>query len=174
MKKRNSLFFCMLAVVACVLALSAAAATFEPDSDGQYKVELEMQANNQYLMFVLKGNYDQTNYIEAYANAEDDDILYFEQKTSDADGKVTFGPFVPSGYYDATIILGGTNLDEPYLAGYLSAAGVSNSASITVSGLEQTYPVKGIDSDDYVAELLGIKDGLHPYCIVAIGYPEAE
>ena len=143
----------MLAVVACVLALSAAAATFEPDSDGQYKVELEMQANNQYLMFVLKGNYDQTNYIEAYANAEDDDILYFEQKTSDADGKVTFGPFVPSGYYDATIILGGTNLDEPYLAGYLSAAGVSNSASITVSGLEQTYTVKGIDSDDYVAEL---------------------
>ena len=33
---------------------------------------------------------------------------------------------------------------------------------------------EGERADDYVAELLGIKDGLHPYCIVAIGYPEAE
>ena len=33
---------------------------------------------------------------------------------------------------------------------------------------------EGERADDYVAELLGIKDGLHPYCIVAISYPEAE
>ena len=33
---------------------------------------------------------------------------------------------------------------------------------------------EGERADDYVTELLGIKDGLHPYCIVAIGYPEAE
>lgn len=31
---------------------------------------------------------------------------------------------------------------------------------------------EGAGADDYVAELLGIKDGLRPYCIVAIGYPE--
>ena len=30
----------------------------------------------------------------------------------------------------------------------------------------------GRTSDDYVRELLGIKDELHPYCVVAIGYPE--
>ena len=32
----------------------------------------------------------------------------------------------------------------------------------------------GRTSDDYVSELLGIKEGLHPYCVVAIGYPEEE
>ena len=32
----------------------------------------------------------------------------------------------------------------------------------------------GKTSDEYVSELLGVKDGLHPYCVVAIGYPEDE
>lgn len=32
----------------------------------------------------------------------------------------------------------------------------------------------GAKSNDYVANLLGIKEGLKPYCIVAIGYPEEE
>lgn len=31
---------------------------------------------------------------------------------------------------------------------------------------------QGARADDYVAELLGIKDGLRPYCIVAIGYSQ--
>ena len=30
----------------------------------------------------------------------------------------------------------------------------------------------GAKAEDYVAELLGIKDGLRPYCVVAVGYPE--
>lgn len=30
----------------------------------------------------------------------------------------------------------------------------------------------GMTSDAYVRELLGLKDGLMPYCVVAIGYPE--
>ena len=30
----------------------------------------------------------------------------------------------------------------------------------------------GPRSDQYVTDLLGIKDGLKPYCVVAIGYPE--
>lgn len=32
----------------------------------------------------------------------------------------------------------------------------------------------GPKSNDYVTELLGIKDGLRPYCVVAIGYPEED
>lgn len=32
----------------------------------------------------------------------------------------------------------------------------------------------GKQAEDYVAGLLGIKEGLHPYCIIAIGYPEEE
>jgi nitroreductase len=33
---------------------------------------------------------------------------------------------------------------------------------------------EGKTSDEYVSELLGVKEGLHPYCVVAIGYPEDE
>lgn len=32
----------------------------------------------------------------------------------------------------------------------------------------------GAKAEDYVADLLGIKDGLKPYCVVAIGYPEED
>ncbi len=31
---------------------------------------------------------------------------------------------------------------------------------------------EGARADEYVSELLGVKDGLHPYCVIAIGYPE--
>ena len=33
---------------------------------------------------------------------------------------------------------------------------------------------EGAAAEDYVTELLGIKDGLRPYCVVAIGYPVEE
>ena len=32
----------------------------------------------------------------------------------------------------------------------------------------------GAKADEYVSGLLGLKDGLHPYCVVAIGYPQME
>lgn len=33
---------------------------------------------------------------------------------------------------------------------------------------------EGAKAEDYVRDLLGIKDGLNPYCAIAIGYPEEE
>lgn len=33
---------------------------------------------------------------------------------------------------------------------------------------------EGAKAEDYVTELLGIKDGMHPYCVIAIGYPVEE
>ena len=33
---------------------------------------------------------------------------------------------------------------------------------------------EGAKAEDYVIELLGIKDGMHPYCVIAIGYPVEE
>ena len=33
---------------------------------------------------------------------------------------------------------------------------------------------EGATAEDYVAELLGIKDGIRPYCVIAIGYPVEE
>lgn len=32
----------------------------------------------------------------------------------------------------------------------------------------------GEKAEDYVRELLGIKDGIRPYCVVALGYPQEE
>ena len=32
----------------------------------------------------------------------------------------------------------------------------------------------GPKAEDYVSDLLGVKDGLRPYCVIAIGYPEAD
>ena len=33
---------------------------------------------------------------------------------------------------------------------------------------------EGAKAEDYVRNLLGIKEGLRPYCVVAIGYPQDE
>ena len=33
---------------------------------------------------------------------------------------------------------------------------------------------EGATAEDYVTELIGIKDGLRPYCVIAIGYPVEE
>ena len=33
---------------------------------------------------------------------------------------------------------------------------------------------EGLKAEDYVRDLLGIKEGLRPYCVVAIGYPQGE
>jgi len=153
MKKRISLIFCVVAAVICLLSIGAAAATYAPDNDGLYTVVLDMEPNCEYSLFALKGAYDQTNYIEAYRAAADSDILYFEQKNSESDGSVSFGPFAPAGYYYATLILGGTNLSEPIIAGYLSADGISNSAGIELSGIEQSYTVEGMKGSDIVVEV---------------------
>ena len=32
----------------------------------------------------------------------------------------------------------------------------------------------GAKAEDYVSQLLGIKENLHPYCVIAIGYPKDE
>ena len=164
MKRKISLILCVFVLAVTALAVSVSAQTFEPDSYGQYTVPLSFEANNEYILIVLKGEYDQTNYIEAYNNAEDSDILYFEQSVSDGNGDVVFGPFVPAGYFDATLIVGGTNFEEPFLAGYLSADGVSNAASITMSGISQSYTVKGTGSAD-------IKINVKTEVFDTFGYP---
>lgn len=153
MKKRISLFFCVLSLVMCFLALGCSAMVFSPDSDGTYTVELNMQNAGDYIMFILKGEYDQTNYIEAFNAADDSEILYFEQQTSDSDGVVSFGPFVPGGYYDSTVIIGGKGFDIPYLAGHLSANNVSNSASIEIYGVDNSYTVRGVEGADYIVNV---------------------
>ncbi len=151
MKKRIvSLLFAFMLLV-CAATLCTYAEDFLPDESGKYTVELEAQPNNEYLLIVLQGIYDETNYIEAYNNSQDSDIMYFEQKGSDENGIVSFGPFVPSAYIDSTVILGGTNYSQPILAGYLRSNGVTNIASLEISGVAESYTVNGgFDADTVV------------------------
>lgn len=154
MKRIISLFVCtLLATFAMSLVSYCAETVFAPDSHGTYTVDFSADVAGDYLLFAIEGKYDQTNYIEAYNSAKDENIIYFEQKTSDENGNVTFGPFVPSFYCDATLVVGGTNYDEPYLAGYLSAKNIKNDADIEISGIENSYTVSGIDGKDVVAEI---------------------
>ena len=153
MKRKISLFICVLLASVCLLTIGVYAKTYYPNSNGEYTVELTMEANNEYILFVMKGEYDQTNYIEAFNAAKDEDIIYYEQKMSDENGVVVFESFVPLGYYDATLVVGGTSLDEPYFAGRLSAGTASNTGSIEISGLEQTYTASGINGEDIVIDV---------------------
>lgn len=152
MKRTLSLFLCALVLALGVFALGVCADTYYPDANGLYTVPLSFEATSEYVIVIIKGEYDQTNYIEAYFNAPDSDIIYFEQKLSDENGDITFGPFATNGYYDATIIVGGEGFEDPYLAGYLSADGSSNAASIEILNIEQSYTAKGIDGEDIVIE----------------------
>lgn len=153
MKKKVLLLLVTVITVMSALCLGANAETFYPDTDGKYTVELSMEAGHEYVMFLLKGEYDQTNYIEAYASSSDEDIMYFGSAISDGNGKVTFGPFVPFEYCNATIIVGGTSLDEPYLGGHVNADGFSSSAQIDISGANSLYYVNGELGEDVVINI---------------------
>jgi len=150
----------LLAVTALMLvcffatnALAEDAYEYLPDDEGCYTVDFSGTASNEYIIIVLRGVYDETNFVEAYKSASDDEILYYEQLASDKDGNVVFGPFVPTAYYDSTIIIGGTDLTQPVLLGYLRAAGASNVAGVEIGGVEDTYTVKGLGSNDVVIEV---------------------
>jgi len=153
MKRTLSMFLCALVLALGIFSFGVSADTYTVDADGLYTVPLSFEPTSEYIMIVIKGIYDQTNYIEAYNNAPDNDIIYIEQKVSDENGSVTFGPFATNGYYDSTVIIGGNGFDEPYLAGYLSAEGASNADKIDVLNVEKAYTVKGVDSEDVVIEI---------------------
>ena len=140
-------------LIATVFCAPAFAEEFYADSNGLYTVELTLEPNNDYTVVAMKGLYDQTNYLEVYKNCTDEDLIYFDQETSDENGKVVFGPFAPMGYYDATLLLAGTNIAEPVVAGYLSAVGIKNDATITIGGLQPSYKVNGVFGTDIEIEL---------------------
>ncbi len=152
MKRRIAFLLFVLALTA-VLAATAFANTYYANDDGLYEFELEVEANGEYVLFAIKGEYDQTNYIEAFETFSDEDLIYFEQKTVGEDGKLSFGPFAPMGYYDATLFVTGTALDQPVIAGYISAQGVSNYAKLNILGVKSKYTVEGGYGNDFVAEI---------------------
>ena len=150
MKRKITLLFAALLAFVCVMSLGVFAEVYVTDEDGYYTVPLFYEANEEYSLFAIKGEYDITNYIEAYNAATDEDIIYFEQKAADENGSVVFGPFAPLGYYNATLVVGGTTFEEPQYAGRLSAEGIKNAASLEIAGMQLSHEVNGMAGEDVV------------------------
>lgn len=164
--KKLSVFAILAVLIMTLTAFVCSAQVYEyyPDADGLYTVTFDGKADNEYIIIVLKGIFDETNYVEAYNKAPDSDIMYYEQLASLPDGKVTFGPFAPMAYFDSTVIIGGTDLAQPVLAGYVKSAGISNVAGIEINGVENAYTVKGLDGQDIVIDVDAV-------LMDAYGYP---
>ena len=148
MKIKLISLLCVFIFLVTVMSAICFAEEYLPDEDGKYTVSLELEKNNEYILFVLLGVYDETNYIEAFNSCDDEDILYFEQKASDEDGTVTSGSFVPSSYADSTVLVGGTNYSEPIYAGILRANGATNVAQIKIKNILESYTVEGDSGED--------------------------
>ncbi len=153
MKKRILLLLAILTFVCTVMSFSVSANVITPDSNGRYTVEFELEPGNEYVLFVIKGIYDQTDYIEAFNAAGDEDILYFEQRTAGEDGYISFGPFAPMQYCDGTLVLGGTGLSDPVLAGTILSDGISSAAMINIKNVESSYTVNGYFGEDVVIDV---------------------
>ena len=164
--KKISLFAIVLLLISCFTATCCFAEIpdYYPSQDGKYTITYDGTAYNEYIIIVLKGVYDETNYIEAYNAADDKEIMYYEQLSSDDDGLVTFGPFVPMGYFDSTVIIGGTDLKEPVLAGYVRSNGFTGIAGIELGGVAETYTVNGALGQDVVIDVEAV-------LMDAFGYP---
>lgn len=164
--KKIFVFTMLVLVISCLTAMGCFADTYEyyPDSEGYYTITYDAQPDNEYIMIAIKGVFDETNYVEAYNAAQDEDILYYEQLASNADGIVKFGPFVPTSYSDSTIIIGGTSLSQPVLAGYLRTGGYSSIAGLEIKNVDDTYTAPGLEGEDIVINVDAV-------LLDAFGYP---
>ena len=164
--KKFTLLAALVLLVSCLLGTVCFADIYEyyPDEEGTYTITYEGEVDNEYIIIVLRGIYDETNYVEAYKSASDEDIFYYEQLRSEDDGSVTFGPFAPMAYIDSTVIIGGTNLQEPVLFAYVKSGGYNNIEGVEILGVDDTYTVKGLDSQNVVIDVDAI-------LLDAFGYP---
>lgn len=96
-----------------VLALSLGgvcyAADFEADSEGRYTFEYTAQSpDTDYIMIVVAGDYTEKDAPEISA----DNVIYINQVTSDADGKISFSDFIPLTGSVGTVFVSSENIPE--------------------------------------------------------------
>lgn len=108
----------VLAALLMTAAVFAAPTAFTPNENGEYSVGYtEGTENNYYALLVVSGIYAEG---ETPAISEDT-VLYIDQGTADANGDVSFEGWIPKNDTEATVYLGGSDLDDgPVLLGYLS------------------------------------------------------
>lgn len=129
----------MLVVVSIVAlsAMGAFAADYLPDDNGRYTVEVTgLQAGEMYGMVAIKGT-QASQITEA-------NIVYIDQATADADGKISFTSFGTMGaapddedFVEATVFVGGAGYTSATAVGTLKAAKVEEppvDEKVVVSG----------------------------------------
>lgn len=144
-------FLICAAVLALVLCPFVMAQTqdFLPDDNGAYTISYTGVASREYVLKIVEGIYDESNYLDAIFGASDDKILYFDTAVSDKDGKVTFENFIPALYKDATCVIAGEGVGAaPLLLGYLRADNLKSDEMIFVSNLDAKYIVDGNLGED--------------------------
>lgn len=148
MKKVLSL---MLVFVFCIALMSVTAfaelPTYMPAADGTYSIDYtEGTASNYYALLIVEGEYAQG----ATPTISEDTVLYIDQATADSNGAVSFGNWIPKNAEPATVYLGGSNLSQPVLLGYLGQDTFNVSGSVTSQSLyEATVTLTNGDGDEY-------------------------
>ena len=112
----------------------------------------------------------------AFMIIEDKDVLEAMSHMRD------YGSSLLSGAAAAIVVLGDPSLTDLWVDNCAISATMAHLAT-TACGLASCWvhikgrlvkkddPSEGF-SDDYIINLLGIKENLRPYCVIAIGYPQ--
>ena len=119
MKRTLRIVAAALLALAIVLSVFPAnASDYYPDKTGKYTVTYTSGTPGKYYSLVIV----EGNYLEAEApEFTEDNIIYIDQVTADANGYAEFASFSPMRGVDGTAYLGGTTPESPILLGLVSA-----------------------------------------------------
>lgn len=144
------------------LATFAQSETYTPEADGTYSVGYsDGTVGAYYALLVVEGIADEGD----TPTISEDSVLYIDQATADAEGKITFNGWIPKNDKPATVYLGGTALDKPILLGYLGEntfvisgtistdSGTTNLANITLKNSDGEYSAKADSAGKYSVEV---------------------
>ena len=147
MKKNFAKIFlaCLVCAVMLCVAVSAETTTVVPGDDGKYDVTYNGTSGEYYAILVVEGTYAENE----TPTISEDSIIYISQETAGADGNATFADFLPKTATNGTIYIGGSDLDEAVLFGYLST-GVEETATVSgkvTSSADSTWATKVVMTD---------------------------
>lgn len=166
MRTKIRLFTMIITAVLLLTAIFAGASqssipSITPDNLGVYNYTYSGNANSDYLILLLDGLYEE----DEPPVVSDTSVLYYDQLTSEADGKLYIS-MVPSTYRDASLFIAGGGLAQPVLVCHALTDGARDidtieitfdAASYTVSGdgalVNANYTVKVKDSFGFETKL---------------------
>lgn len=148
MKKIAGIIICitLLSALMCMFT-SAQSVTLYPDTNGAYDVEYQGTANNYYVVLVVSGTYAENQ----APTISEETILYIDQVTAGSDGTALFEDFKlkpTSTPTDATVYIGGSDIQSATLYGYIPAdinQSIVSGTVNTVSKRQATVTLTDVD-----------------------------